>query len=129
MAASPIFIGSVHRETNTISAANTNRDGTGTLVTCFTAGSSGSAIFRIRIKAQSTTTAGMIRIFNTFSSVTTLIREIPVTAITPSATVPTWEGELFFNTNEMMVLPSGTTLRFSTNNAEAFTVIIEGGDY
>ena len=129
MATSPIFIGATRREVNTISAANTNRDGTGTLVTGFTAGSNGSAIFRIRIKAQATTTAGMIRIFNVFSSSTSLIREIPVSAVTPSATVTTWEGELFFNANEMIAMASGHSLKFATNNAEAFTVSVEGGDY
>lgn len=129
MAASPIFIGSVRRTLATISVANTNRDGTGTIANLFTAGANGSAIFRIRVKAISTTTAGMIRLYGHDGSTTTLTREIPVSAVTPSGTVPTWEAELFFNGNEQIVLPSGHSFRCSTNNAESFVVTVEGGDY
>lgn len=129
MAASPIFIGSVRRATGTVSAANTNRDGTGTIVTLFTAGSSGSAIFRIRMKATGTTTAGMIRLFGHDGTSVRLDREFAVSAVTPSGTVPTWEAELFLNGNEMMVLPSGHSLRASTHNAETFVITVEGGDY
>lgn len=129
MAASPIFIGSIRTEVATISAANTNRDGTGTIVTIFTAGGSGSAIFRIRCKASATTTAGMIRIFRHNGTSNFLAREVPVTAITPSATVGTWESELIFNVNEMIMLPANHSIRVATHNAESFNIEIEGGDY
>jgi len=115
----------------TISTANTNRDGTGTIGTVFTAGSSGSRIDAINIQATATTTAGMIRLFVYDGTTAHLINEIPVTAITPSGTLPAWAAQL--NTNTMtqilpIVIPTGYSLRAATNNAESFKVIALGGD-
>jgi hypothetical protein len=116
----------------TISTANTNRDGTGTIGTVFTAGSSGSRIDAINIQATATTTAGMIRLFVYDGTTAHLINEIPVTAITPSGTLPAWAAQL--NTNTMtqilpIVIPTGYSLRAATNNAESFKVIAFGGDF
>jgi len=115
-----------------VSTANTNRDGTGTIATIFTAGSSGSRIDAINLKAVGTTTAGMIRLFIHDGTNARLLTEVPVTALTPSATVPAWEAQL--NTNTMtqvlpIILPTGYSLRASTNNAETFNVIAAGGDF
>lgn len=115
-----------------ISTANTNRDGTGTIGTIFTAGASGSRIDAINIKATGTTTAGMIRLFIHDGANARLLTEVPVIAITPSGTLPSWEAQL--NTNTMtqvlpLVLPTGYSLRAATNNAETFNVIALGGDF
>lgn len=115
-----------------VSVANTNRDGTGTIVTVFSAGASGSRIDAINIKATGTTTAGMIRLFIHDGADARLLTEVPVTAITPSGTLPSWEAQL--NTNTMtqvlpLVLPTGYSLRAATNNAETFNVIALGGDF
>lgn len=115
-----------------ISTANTNRDGTGTIGTIFTAGASGSRIDAINIKATGTTTAGMIRLFIHDGTNARLLTEVPVMAITPSGTLPSWEAQL--NTNTMtqvlpLVLPTGYSLRAATNNAETFNVIALGGDF
>lgn len=115
-----------------VSVANTNRDGTGTIVTVFSAGASGSRIDAINIKATGTTTAGMIRLFIHDGTNARLLTEVPVTAITPSGTLPSWEAQL--NTNTMtqvlpLVLPTGYSLRAATNNAETFNVIALGGDF
>ena len=115
-----------------ISTANTNRDGTGTIGTIFTAGASGSRIDAINIKATGTTTAGMIRLFIHDGTNARLLTELPVLALTPSATLPSWETQL--NTNTMtqvlpLVLPTGYSLRAATNNAETFNVIALGGDF
>lgn len=115
-----------------ISTANTNRDGTGTIGTIFTAGAAGSRIDSISLKAVATTTAGMIRLFIHDGTNARLLTELPVLALTPSATTPSWEAQL--NTNTMtqvlpIILPSGYSLRASTNNAETFNVIAEGGDF
>jgi hypothetical protein len=112
--------------------ANTNRDGTGTIATIFTAGSSGSRIDAITLKATGTTTAGMLRLFIHDGTTARLLSEVPVVAITPSSTLPSWESQL--NTNTMsqilpIVLPNGYSLRASTNNAETFNVIAIGGDF
>jgi hypothetical protein len=115
-----------------ISTANTNRDGTGTIGTVFTAGANGSRIDMIDLQATATTTAGMIRLFVHDGTNAILIGELPVTAVTPSGTLPAWTAQL--NTNTMtqllpITIPTGWSLRASTNNAEAFNVIAFGGDF
>jgi hypothetical protein len=115
-----------------ISTANALRDGTGTLGTVFTAASSsaGSRIDRIAIVATGTTTAGMIRLFvaNSAGSSIRLIREIPVIAITPSATQPSFALDLSFDNG--LILENGASLRASTNNAESFNIQpIVAGDF
>lgn len=115
-----------------VTTANTNRDGTGTIATIFTAGASGSRIDAINLKAVATTTAGMIRLFVHDGTNARLLTEVPVIAITPSATLPAWEVQL--NTNTMsqvlpIILPTGYSLRAATNNAETFNVIASGGDF
>jgi hypothetical protein len=115
-----------------ISTANTARDGTGTIGTVFTAGTNGSRIDMIDLQATGTTTAGMIRLFVHNGTNAFLLGELPVTANTPSGTVPAWNAQL--NTNTMtqllpITIPSGWSLRASTHNAEAFNVIAFGGDF
>ncbi len=115
-----------------ISTANTNRDGTGTIGTIFTAGSSGSRIDYLDIKATGTTTAGMIRLFIHDGTNARLMTEIPVVAVTPSGTAPSWEAQ--FTGGSMgailpIVLPTGYSLRASTHNAETFNIIAVGGDF
>lgn len=110
-----------------ISAANTNRDGTGTIVTGFVAGASGARVERIEIKATGTTTAGMVRVFKRLTAgAWKLWREFPVDAITPSATVAS------FSTRDDYVgevLIAGMEIGYSTHNAEGFVVHTSGGDF
>jgi hypothetical protein len=115
-----------------ISTANTARDGTGTIGTVFTAGSNGSRIDMIDVQATATTTAGMIRLFVHNGTTAFLMAELPVLAVTPSATNPAYGQQL--NTNTMtqflpIMLPTGYSLRASTNNAESFNIIAVGGDF
>lgn len=115
-----------------VTTANTNRDGTGTLATVYTAASNaaGSRIDRIVIKATGTTTAGMIRFFLANSAGTSirLLREVPVIAITPSATLASFSVELVFDNG--LILENGATLRASTHNAETFNILpIVAGDF
>lgn len=117
-----------------ITTANTNRDGTGTIGTVFTAGSSGSRIDRIVIKATSTTTAGMVRLYVYNGSTYYLLREIAISAITPSSTVATYETAMASNNAAdigflPLILPNGYSLRASTHNGESFNVIAIGGDF
>lgn len=115
-----------------ISTANANRDGTGTLGTIFTAGTNGSRIERIVVTAQSTTTAGMIRLFLHNGTTAFLHTEIQVFANTPSGTNPAFNAtlEAFSNPNLMpIIIPSGYSLRASTNNAETFNITAIGGDF
>lgn len=132
MASTPAYAATPKIGIGQISTANTNRDGTGTIGTVFTAGSSGSRIDAIDIKATGTTTSGMIRLFIHNGTTAYLLTEVPVIAVTPSGTLPAWEVQL--NTNSMsqvlpILLPTGYSLRASTNNAETFNVAALGGDF
>lgn len=110
-----------------VSAANTARDGTGTLVTVFTAGASGSRIDDIRINAANTVTAGVVRLFIHDGTNGRLFQEVMVTATTPSTTVQTFGTSLL---NLGIVLPTGYSLRASTHNAETFHVLVtRAGDF
>lgn len=125
----PIFVQTPKVGIGQISTANTNRDGSGTVDTVFTAGANGSRIHRIRVKAQVTTTAGMIRLFIHDGSNFRLWLEIAVTAITVGANTAGFEYDLQLPGEKALVLPTGYSLRASTHNAETFNIIAEGGDY
>ena len=132
MATTPQYAATPKCSIGQVSVANTNRDGTGTLATVFSTGTNGSRIDAIDIKAVGTTTTGMIRLFIHDGTSTYLLTEVPVVAVTPSGTMPSWETQ--FNTNTMsqglpLVLPAGYSLRAATNNAETFNIIAQGGDF
>ncbi len=118
-----------------ISAANTNRDGTGTIVTIQDGSTDGVRIDQIEVKAEATTTAGMVRLFISFDSGTTwnLWREIVVTAITPSATVKAFKAVIDLTTtlnDPPLSLPStAEVLGASTEKAEVFNVFARGGSF
>lgn len=104
----------------TLSAANTNRDGTGTIVNVLTASTAAIRIDDLTVIATGTTTAGMIRLFLHDGTSAHLLREIPVSAATPSGTVQAFSATL---SNLAWVLETGWSLRASTHNAEGFKVI------
>jgi hypothetical protein len=114
-----------------ISTANTNRNGTGTIDTVFTAGSNGSRIDSIDVQATATVTAGMIRLFIHNGTSSFLFAEVPVSAATPSGTAPAYNAQFTPNTTAVLpiVIPTGYSLRASTNNAESFNIIAFGGDF
>lgn len=112
-----------------VSAANTARDGTGTLATILTGASNGTRIHKITIKGTVTTTAGMVRLFIDDLTNKRLWREIPITAITGSASVAEFEYILQLFGEDALHLPNGYILKASTHNAEAINVIAEGGNY
>jgi hypothetical protein len=107
-----------------ISTANTARDGTGTVAILYTAPATGARIDEIAIKAGVTTTAGMVRLFLHNGSAFFLWKEVPITAITASGTVPSFEAVLG---NLALVLSSGWSIRVSTNNAETFNISVSRG--
>lgn len=110
-----------------LSAANTNRDGTGTLVTIMAAGASGSRIDDITIIGTGTVTAGVVRLFLHDGTSARLLREALVTATTPSATVEAFTLRL---SNLGICIPTGWSLRASTHNAEGFNVLVtRAGDF
>jgi hypothetical protein len=126
MAASPAYTATPRTERAEISIANTNRDGTGTIVNLFTAGTGGSRLERITICATGTTTDGMIRFYLFDGTNTDLWLEVSVTAITPSTTVKSFYSQLG---SLSFILSNSKSIRVSTNNAESFRIIAEGGDF
>jgi hypothetical protein len=95
-----------------------------------TAGSSGTykglRIESITVKALVTTTSGMVRLFLYNGSNTRLITEIPVPAITASATEPSFEKKISLSGFH---LKAGWEIWASTEKNEAFAVTVEGNDW
>lgn len=110
-----------------VTTANAALDGSGVPVTIYTPGSNGGRVDLIRVKAIATTTAGMIRLFIHDGTNNRLWQEIPVTAIVPSATVESFEAELI--PTRPLVLPSGYSLRATTEKTETFNIHVCGGDF
>ena len=114
----------------TISTANTNLDGSGTMGTVLTAASSGILIKNVFIKAVGTgstsTSQGMVRLFvDDGGNNIRLLREVEIPEMGQSSTDPTFEAVIPLNYE----LKSGYILKASTENSESFNVIAEGLDY
>lgn len=115
-----------------LGVANTNRDGTGTINTVFTAAVTGSRIDTIMLKATGTTTAGMIRLYVHDGTNARLLTEVPVLAVTPSSTSPAWEAQITtgsLNQVVPIILPNGNSLRASTEVANTINIVAIGGDF
>lgn len=132
MATTPSFASTIKVGTGVLATSNTNRDGSGTLTTVYTAGTNGSRIDFLKITATGTTTAGMIRLFISSGTNNYLYHEIPVLAITPSTSTEVFQTYLT-SENNIDVMPifleNGQSLKASTHNSETFNVIAFGGDF
>jgi hypothetical protein len=125
----PIFV-AVPRTTHArISTANTARNGSGTLGTLVTGAGNGTRVEKITITATGTTTAGMVRLFISDGSNTRAVGEVPVTAITPSASLAAFSAELVRTDGLPYILvPLSWTLKAGTHNGEEFDLVAECGD-
>jgi len=113
-----------------VSAANSALNGTGTISDLGTGGTSGTRIDAIRVHAATVTTAGMVRIFVKSGGTSYLVKELPVSAVTPSATQDAFEREWVRNDGlPVVLLSSGQILQVTTEKAETFNVQAIGGDY
>lgn len=106
----------------TLSVANSNIDGTGTLQTILTGASNGTLIKSINIKAIGNVTDGMIRFFIQDAIGAKLLLEVPVEAVRSTKVTPAFERQINLN----MTLQAGYVLKASTQNAESFKVFAEG---
>jgi hypothetical protein len=100
----PIYSRSPRIEWGTISAANTAKDGTGTVVTIFTGdATNGGRIEKIRIRALGTNVATVLRVFinngsaNSTPANNTLYTELTLPATTLSETAQLLEQEIAMN--------------------------------
>ncbi len=110
----------------TISTANSNLDGSGTLGTILTGASNGTLIKSVSIKATGNTTVGMVRLFvHDGANTAYLLLEVPVPKNAQASTNPAWEEQITLD----FTLKSGYILKASTQVAESFNVIAEGMDW
>jgi hypothetical protein len=121
MATTPQYASTPINGAVNIATANALRDGSGTLGTLITAGTNGTRVDDIYITATGTTTAGIVRMFLSNGTTNYLIQELIVSAVTVSATVPAWSQPI---TNKGLVLQNGWSLKFSTQNAESFNIVV-----
>lgn len=112
----------------TISTANSNLDGEGTLGTVLTATANGTTIQNVTVKSQGNTTAGMVRLFLYDGTNTKLLKEIEVEATTKSTTAHSFSKSIDFDGKDF-ALKSGWSLKASTEKAETFNIIAEGLDW
>lgn len=127
MSGTPQFATSPVSAAVTMTVANPNRDGTGTMSILYTAPVGGARVDDIAIKARVTTTAGMVRFFLNDGVNFYLLREVLVTAIVASATVAAFEAVL----NSLgLVLKSGWSIQCCNERAEAINVMVtRGGEF
>jgi hypothetical protein len=126
MATAPVFSVIPRVGLGQVSTANTNRDGTGTIATILTGGSSGTKITEIVVEATGTTTAGMVRIYLNDGTNTRLFDEFLVIAVTAGASTVVYRGSRVY---ENLTLPNNSwSIRASTHNAETFNVFVLGAD-
>lgn len=123
----PIFVLSPGIDMAQVSTANTNRDGTGTIVDITTGSVEGTRINRIDVVAVGTVTAGMVRLYISDGSNTRLWKEVPITATTPSGSDETFKSSVV--PTFPLILPLNYKLRASTHIAETFNVIVHKGNY
>lgn len=131
----PIFsiAGDVEWGTTVLTTQNTAKDGTGTVLTCFTAGVDGGFVQRIRFRSAGTNIATVARVFinngstNATASNNILYDEITLAATTLSETSaqPVYELPLNF------ALPAGYVLNVTlgTTVAAGYYVSVIGGKY
>ena len=128
MSITPQFASVVETGVVSIGTADTSRtspalNAFGTLIT---AALNGTRIDEINIVATGATTSGVVRIFIHNGANYFLLREVLVPAITPSTTVAVFSSTLVFSN---LVIPTGYSIRVTTNNAETFHVTAFGGDF
>lgn len=130
MAASPIFVGTPVIWAGKLDTANTNRDGTGTIVTLGSAGASGSRIDEIVVKADADPADCTVVFYLYDGSTYYVFDEWDIgNPAAGSATVASYrESRLYEN----LVLPSGWSLRASITaglTAGKMHVTAFGGDF
>ncbi len=129
MAAAPTYAANPRSiDRVSVSTANTNRDGSGTIATIAIGSAAGCKIMEVVAQATVTTTAGMIRLFISTDSGSTwrLWDEMPVGPVTASASVAAFRAVK--NYNNLVLFGTTNRLGASTNNAEAFEVYAPGAD-
>jgi len=110
-------------ETITITTANPNLNGSGTIASLLTAASEGTIIRSVTIAAlTSTQPGGMVRFFINDGEGYTLWMEVMIPSSTQSSFIPSFKVAL----SEDFHLQAGYSIGVSTHLAQSFAVTIEG---
>lgn len=125
MASAPVYAATPRCSAVTIStAASNNRTGTSSS-TVFTAGSNGSRIEEVRMKAQGTTTAGTVRLYIHNGTSFFIISETAYPSVSVSSSTASAEYTVSFSN---LVLPSGYSLRANIESG-TWDIVAFGGDF
>jgi len=116
-----------------LATANTAKDGTGTVVTVFTAGANGARVDYLKVRAKGTNVATVFRLFVNNGSDTTvaannaLVLDQTIAATTNSETAALADNLITLD----MSLPAGykLTCTIGTTVAAGLMVTAFGGDY
>lgn len=122
-----------------LAAANTARDGSGSITTVCTVGSDDGAIKRIRFtSAQASAAAAAAKVGCLFWSsdggtTWNFFDDRSMSAVTPSTTVATGVGQAIFSFPDLLGLPAsykiGATITVYGSAADRVQVIVERADY
>lgn len=107
-----------------VSTANSNLDGTGTMALVLTGANDGTSVQNITIKAAGNNSQGMLRFFikpNGYAGNPYLWREIPVPANIQSETIPAFQTTV----RAGYILKSGDELYASTQVGDIWNIIVE----
>lgn len=129
----PIFSRLPQIEWGVIDTANTAKDGTGTVVTIFTAGADGGRVERVKVRAKGTNVATALRLWinngstNATAANNTLLFEMTIAATTLSEVAALADNEIPLN----IALPAGYKLNVTigTSVAAGLHVSAIGGMY
>ncbi len=123
-------------------AANTAKDGTGTVVTVFTSGTNGSRIDQIKVRALGTNVATVMRFFvnngsaNTTATNNSLIHEVTLAATTLSEVAALADNDITITKGSDIAvpipfLPAGYKINIAigTTVAAGYQVTVHGADY
>jgi len=130
---SPIFSKAGKVQWGDISAANTAKDGTGTVVPIFTAGAEGGLLKKIVVNAKGTNVATVLRLWvnntgsNAVAANNTLLGSYTIAATTLSEVAALLITEITLD----IALPAGYVINatIGTTVAAGLHVVAIGGDY
>lgn len=116
-----------------LKTANTALDGTGTVLTVFTAGANGSYVKKLRIKHAGTNVATVLRVFinngsvNSTAANNVLYKEISLASSTASASTALTEIDIPLNE----ALPAGYKINVTVGTSVSAGLLVSafGGDY
>lgn len=117
----------------TITAANTARDGTGTTTLVFTAGAEGAFVNKINVVPLGTNVASVLRAFlNNGSTPGTAVNNALIKEMAlPATTASEITGQSYLSMPIDMAIPAGYRIYVTIGTAIAagISVVCSGGDY